>query len=173
MSVQLPGARASFVGPDGRPTTEFYNFLEGLQRLQSAYASQTQLAAINTQLAGLQAEIDALPTSAGYPILQALFPIVSNGLLQNGFAQLSWQGTTDEVPEGDTNLYYTQARFWAALKAALVENSNITLTPDDGAQTMTIASNGGVIPMVTGGVQNGQPTFIYFDDGSLLYAEAA
>jgi hypothetical protein len=38
-------------------------------------------------------------------------------LLQSGFAQLSWNGTTDDVPEGTTNLYYTAARIDAEIAA--------------------------------------------------------
>lgn len=115
MSVQLPGARATFVGSNGVPTPEFYRFLQGLQLLQVDNASQAQIDAINVQLAELQAEIDALPQGAGYPILRVLAPLMSDGLLQNGFAQLRWNGTTSDVPEG-SNLYFTDERAQDAIE---------------------------------------------------------
>lgn len=118
MASQLPGARAAIADQQGLPTPEFYRFLQGLQLLQGSNASQAQIDAINAQLAALQAEIDALPEGS-YPRLDALFPLVSNGLLQNGYAQLQWKGTTSDVPEG-TNLYYTDARVRAVLGRTIV-----------------------------------------------------
>lgn len=49
--------------------------------------------------------------------------------------------TTTHVPEG-TNLYFTDARVYTKVKAALVAGSNITITADDTAQTLTIAGTG-------------------------------
>lgn len=169
--ARLPGARAPIAGNEPA-TPQFYRFLAALETLQDGNPTTADIAAINAQLVALREEIDALPQGAGYPILRVLAPLMSDGLLQNGFAQLRWGGTTSDVPEG-SNLYYTAARLWAALKVALVAGSNITLTPDDGAQTITVAANGGVLPVVTGEIVSGQPVFAYLDDGSLVYAEAA
>lgn len=51
--------------------------------------------------------------------------------------------TTDNLTEGATNLYFTDARVYFAAKAALVEGENITITADDDALTLTIAATGG------------------------------
>lgn len=87
--TSLPAARAPFVEQDGRPTPQFYRFIETLATAQTGNASASDIAAINAQLAALQAEIDALPESSGYPKLQVTYPILSQGLLQNGFAKLA------------------------------------------------------------------------------------
>lgn len=117
--TNLPAARAAFTDQAGRPTPQFYRFLESLSAAQGTYSSDADIAAINAQLAALQAEIDALPKDSAYPILQALAPIYSDGLLQNGFARLRWGGTTSDVPEG-SNLYYTDDRVRAVLGRSVV-----------------------------------------------------
>ena len=48
--------------------------------------------------------------------------------------------TTGDLPEGVSNLYYTDSRVYEASKNILVAGTNITLTPDDGAETITIES---------------------------------
>lgn len=47
---------------------------------------------------------------------------------------------TDDVPEGATNLYYTAERVQDMLNTFLVAGSNITLTYNDGADSLTIAA---------------------------------
>ena len=48
--------------------------------------------------------------------------------------------TTGDLPEGVSNLYYTDSRVYEASKNILVAGTTITLTPDDGAETITIES---------------------------------
>lgn len=50
--------------------------------------------------------------------------------------------STTDITEG-TNLYYTDERVDDRVNALLVAGSNITLTYDDGANTLTIAASGG------------------------------
>lgn len=59
--------------------------------------------------------------------------------------------TTDDLPEGVDNLYFTDQR----------------------ARDAVGAVTGGVLPVVTGEIDNGQPVFVYADDGSLIYSEVA
>src|SRR5574337_19292 len=86
--TSLPAARAALIDQSGRPTPQFYRFLETLTTAQAGNVSPDEITAINVQLAELQAEIAALP-SAEIPKLQVEFPILSQGLLQNGFAKLA------------------------------------------------------------------------------------
>lgn len=57
--------------------------------------------------------------------------------------------TTNDLPEGASNLYYTDARVDARISLA----------------------GGGILPLVTGEIEGGQPVFVYADDGSLIYSE--
>lgn len=117
MTAKLPGARAALVDNQGVMRPEYYRYFAALENQQSGNASASDIAAINAKLAAIQDEINALPEGGGYPTLRVTAPLVSSGLLQNGFALLSWAGTTDDVPEGTTNLYYTDARADARIAA--------------------------------------------------------
>lgn len=48
--------------------------------------------------------------------------------------------TTDDLREGETRLYFTEARVYAAAKALLRAGANVTVTADDAAMTLTIAA---------------------------------
>ena len=50
------------------------------------------------------------------------------------------QVNTDDLPEGSTNLYHTSERVDDRVNALLTAGSNITLTYDDAANTLTIAA---------------------------------
>ena len=60
------------------------------------------------------------------------------------------EATTDDLPEG-SNLYFT----------------------DERARDAVGSVAGGVLPVVTGEIINGQPVFVHADDGSLIYSEVA
>lgn len=51
--------------------------------------------------------------------------------------------TTDDLTEGTANLYYTDERVRDAMGTALVAGANVTITPDDAGDTITIAASGG------------------------------
>ena len=51
--------------------------------------------------------------------------------------------TTPNLAEG-TNLYFTNTRVYAKVKASLIAGSNTSITFDDALQTITIASQGNV-----------------------------
>lgn len=153
--TSLPAARAAFIDPSGRPTPQFYRFLETLTTAQAGNVSPDEITAINAQLAELQAEIAALP-SAEFPKLQVTYPILSQGLLQNGFAKLAldqpvdsgggsllkivrdaWgriagtsTPTTTDLAEG-SNLYFTAARVLATALAGLSTATNAVITAAD------------------------------------------
>lgn len=46
-------------------------------------------------------------------------------------------GTTDDLEEGQWNLWFTNHRVYLASKAQLKTSSNVTITTDDGADTLT------------------------------------
>lgn len=117
MTAKLPGARAALVDNQGVMRPEFYRYFLALEDQQAGSANADDLASITARLNELQAEINALPNGGSYPTLRVTQPLVSTGLLQNGLAVLSWAGTTDDVPEGTENLYYTDARADARIAA--------------------------------------------------------
>src|SRR5574337_1178309 len=153
--TSLPAARAALIDQSGRPTPQFYRFLETLATAQAGNVSPDEITAINVQLAELQAEIAALP-SAEIPKLQVEFPILSQGLLQNGFAKLAlnqpgdsgggallkivrdaWgritgtsTPTTTDLSEGE-NLYFTAARVLATVLVGLSTATNAVITAAD------------------------------------------
>lgn len=138
--TSLPAARASFVESDGRPTPQFYRFLETLATAQTGNASATDIAAINAQLATLQDEIDALPESSGYPKLQVTYPILSQGLLQNGFAKLALN------QPGDTG---------TGSLLAFVKDAWGRIT---GTKAATITGTAGRVTVANGDASAGLPT---------------
>lgn len=87
MANPLPGARAPIAG-NLPATPQFYAFLRALERVQSGNASDADIDELKTQIAALQAQIDALPTSTTFPTLRVTSPLYMRGLLQNGFAQI-------------------------------------------------------------------------------------
>jgi hypothetical protein len=135
MANRLPGARARIAGADGLPTAEFYRFLQELQRANTGGANPAAIAAINAELAKIEAIIGELPT-VSFPTLIAQLPLKSEGFLQNGYAKLVWAGTTSDVPEG-SRLYYTDDRVRAVLGRTIVGFSfgdaprAIYVVPDD------------------------------------------
>lgn len=64
----------------------------------------------------------------------------------SGYVQLtSSPGTSDAVPEGTTNLYFTDARAYAAVKASLQAgtHSGVSFAFDDGAKSISATVAGG------------------------------
>jgi hypothetical protein len=138
MTAKLPGARADLIPGKGPMAQEFYRYFLELGRQQSGSANAADVSALVAQLNALAAEVDALPHGTGFPTLRVNAPLTSAGLLQNGFALLGWNGTTDDVPEGDDNLYFTNARADARIAAHATfpffdsdgDAANIPLTSD-------------------------------------------
>lgn len=54
------------------------------------------------------------------------------------------EATTDDLPEGDDNLYYTDTRVYLKVKDTLQEGDNVELTPDDIGETITVSVVGAV-----------------------------
>lgn len=117
MTPRLPGARADLIEGAGPTSQPFYRWFLAIEQAALGAATPADVSQVEAQIAALQAEIAALPHGTGYPTLQVQAPITQSGLLQNGFAQIGWGGTTDDVPEGTTNLYYTDARADARIAA--------------------------------------------------------
>lgn len=163
-SVILPGARARLTNPDGTCTGEFYRFFQRLAPSKALSDVADQVTNITNILNGGGAFLPATTH------LEAVDGLTSTGLLSTGFMSISLedvtQGTggtlqkitvdrkgrvvesspadTDDLPEGATNLYFTDARARAAVHP--------------------------VLPVVTGEVP---PVLVYLEDGSLVYSEVA
>lgn len=56
---------------------------------------------------------------------------------------------TDSLPEGVTNLYFTDARAYAFVKGALLEGTNVTITADDENLTLTLTVTAGDVAAST------------------------
>jgi hypothetical protein len=135
----LPAARAAFIDQSGRPTPQFYRFLETLATAQAGNVSPDEITAINAQLSELQAEIAALP-SAEIPKLQVTYPILSQGLLQNGFAKLALN------QPGDSGT--------GALKGVTLDTWGRVIGTTDG----TITGTAGRVTVTNGDAAAGVPT---------------
>ena len=85
-------------------------------------------------------------------------------------------GSTDAVPEGTTNLYFSNQRAYLAVKAAINAgtHSGVSFTFNDAMPSISVTASGGggggggVLPLVTGEVP---PVFMYADSGELIYCE--
>lgn len=117
----LPAARAPIADASGIATAPFYRFLQELQTMTGGAANGGDVASLAAQVSALAGKVSALNASGGFPTLQVTPPLVSQGLLQNGFARLAWAGTTDDVPEG-ANLYFTDARVDARIAATVTQH---------------------------------------------------
>ena len=73
--------------------------------------------------------------------------------------------TTDDIAEGSSNLYYSNERVDDRVNGLLVAGSNITLTYDDAADTLTIAS--------TASGSGGSSNFISLTDTPANYTGSA
>lgn len=188
-NVALPSSHAPLVGEGGLTTPQYYKFFLSVANSVLGTASEADITALQSEITALQQAIANLPAQ-DYPTLRVTPPIVSIGLLQNGLTILSintansvdqstgsLQLLNDTASPGNTYFYGTGptgTKGWNTIAAALAAGTNITLsTGSDGVTTINSTASGGILPVVTGGVQNAQPTFVYFDDGSLMYAEAA
>lgn len=78
---------------------------------------------------------------------------------------------TDDLSEGATNLYFTNERVDDRVNALLVQGTNITLTYDDGAGTLTIDAAGGGGSSTLSGLDD--VTISSVADGELLVYDSA
>jgi hypothetical protein len=134
-SIILPGARARLVNADGTCAAEFYRFFQRVAPTKALSDVADQVTNITNILNGSGAFLPATTR------LEAVDGLTSTGLLSTGFMSISLEdveqepgGTlqtitidgkgrvvesspadTDDLPEGSTNLYFTDARAQAAV----------------------------------------------------------
>lgn len=85
----------------------------------------------------------------------------------------------EEAP-ADTTAYVRKDEAWSQFYQEwlvtfmewVVAGDNIQIEQDEfGLIQISSTSSGGVLPVVTGEILDGQPVFVYADDGSLIYTE--
>lgn len=144
----------------------------GQQRVATVDTEATKGAIVGVNLRNRDGTLWQPPAAAGTAPSQnvsladvmalAASPIQVAGSVAGGAFTYSWNGTTDDVPEGSRQ-YFTADRAYAALKGALVAGDNITLTPNDAAGKLTITGSGGsgTAPAVSGHYDGGNAVSIY------------
>lgn len=153
MTTTLPAARAQFIDAQGRPTPPFYRFLQNLKRVQEGDASDDDMAQLEQDIKTIALALgsptgdvaDIPPISSGYPTLRVTAPFRLSGLLQNGFAILSWLGTTTDVPEGE-NLYFTDARAQSAAVDNAITPGVTNKAPSEDAVAKALAKVASGVP---------------------------
>lgn len=100
-------------------------------------------------------------TPAGGGTLQKLAFDTKGRLSQSAAA------TTDDLAEGATALYFTDPRVYSAAKTQLIAGANVTITANDAAHTLTVASSGaGLDSLIT----DAGDAFLSEDGADLLVA---
>ena len=137
------------IGKDGRVTLTHRRWLELVTQLLNSGATEESVQALITEIAtklgspdGTVENIpDPLPTigNAGGGSFK-LVDIDGKGRVK-GYSD----GTSDNVTEGTTHLYFTDARAYAAVKAALQAgtHSGVSFAFDDGAHSISVTAGGG------------------------------
>lgn len=114
-----------------------------------------------------QGELDT-PDELPYPV------VVDDAYLINGDL---WVGVDDGEPDdpGWDNLGPAPATAVLMLDndVAIPDPSSYYGTDRSGSRGWHALPTSGVLPVVTGEIDNGQPVFVYADDGSLIYTEIA
>lgn len=110
----------------------------------------------------------ALAADTGIPRARELVVETDTGRMKlgdgsTGYATLPYIGT-DQLPEGIANLYFTDARVYAAAKAMLLEGDGVTITANDGDMTLTITT-GDIYTAVKAMLVPGANVTITPDDG--------
>lgn len=161
---QLPGAHAWRDG-QGRPLPiEFYKFFRDLALRQDLPADvSAQVANLLTRVEALEAESDALihpdspitvtGTLAGGLVVVGLedkTPTAGGTLQKYGFDSKGLRteedvATTDDLPEGATNLYFTDERAQDAVGTILADSAEIAFTYDDGVPSISASIVAGSI----------------------------
>lgn len=139
-----PGERIS--DPQGRITPTWRNWLRTLSAADSLSDVWTAIQEIRQQLAS-QGVSSFLPFGT---VVQGINSVTQYGTLDSGRVQLLLDG--DEEAPAASHYYGTDAQ---------------------GVRGYHVLPTSGVLPVVTGEIDNGQPVFVYADDGSLIYTEIA
>jgi hypothetical protein len=163
--TSLPSAREAITEDGKLATVTFRRWLESLGSTASVTAEA--ISAIATALGSPDGSVANIPDQdAGVSfVINGGGSVAVTGTLESGVFSITlandsgnpgatyYYGTdatgakgwhvlsTDGVPEGSTNLYFTNERARDATGAALVAGSGITITVDDPGDTITIAAS--------------------------------
>ncbi len=134
-----PSATKAIGSGDVRPTVEFHRWCNEVTRALAATGTVT---------------LD--------------YPSIVRTNLPPSVQALAASGTTDGVPEGLSNRYFTDERVDDRVAALLVQGANITLTYDDTLNTLTMsAASGSAVPTL---IADGQ-TFAVATNTQVLFSQ--
>ena len=143
---------------DGKPIDRYW--YDALSRIATSSLSVAEVrAVVDGAIAGIpSADIRIFESStidvqgnAGAGFAVSLRPLADSGagaglwkFTRDSFGRVSGtqSATTDDLAEGAANLYFTDERVDDRVASLLKAGSNVTLTYDDTAGTLTIASSG-------------------------------
>lgn len=148
---RLPRYGQAFLLPSGAIAPVWYDYLRTLDASSLTAEIERQVQANTAAIEALQKAGfgDYLPASA---YVLGINSVETFGDLADG-ARMQLRG---DVSAPDADRYY-----------------GTNAAGERGFHPLPEPPSGGVLPVVTGEIDNDQPVFVYADDGSLIYSEIA
>lgn len=131
------GLRTHSAGAKIRQTAQAQHFDDIHDRVDKII--NTDGSSLNTATGVVKDEDDLVSDSDTHLATQQSIKAYVDSQVASKDALSELTGTTDDVTEGSTNLYFTAERVDDQVNTLLTAGSNVTLTYDDAAGTLTIA----------------------------------
>lgn len=131
------GLRTHSAGAKIRQTAQAQHFDDIHDRVDKII--NTDGSSLNTATGVVKDEDDLVSDSNTHLATQQSIKAYVDSQVASKDALSELTGTTDDVTEGSTNLYFTAERVDDQVNTLLTAGSNVTLTYDDAAGTLTIA----------------------------------
>jgi ribulose bisphosphate carboxylase small subunit len=132
------GLRTHAAGAKIRQTTQAQHFDDIHDRVDKIINEDGS--SLNTSTGVVKDEDTMTSNSASHLATQQSIKAYVDSQVASKDALSELSGTTDDVAEGSTNLYFTAERVDDQVNTLLTAGANVTLTYDDAAGTLTIAA---------------------------------